>query len=239
MLLIVISNGAYILFSFVAFIVYAFIYLSSVGVLDGRKENMQNRPAVAGYDSLRNCNQHIGEADRAEIESLANPTDSGDENGSAYDFEATFYGNQHINGQHTAEKESEVDDVADEPSESPVNISSTVEEESDEDDEWPTLGRPIECKYDDSSNELRLNHDIIGDLTAEELVLLTNIRATTLNDAERYPELVEECLAANDKVNDLVQQTGKSVEEIVSTRLSSNEKVIFNAFPMVQQKSVV
>ena len=48
MLLIVISNGAYILFSFVAFIVYAFIYLSSVGVLNGRKENMQNRPAVAG-----------------------------------------------------------------------------------------------------------------------------------------------------------------------------------------------
>ncbi len=112
--------------------------------------------------------------------------------------------------------------------------SPVDEDESDEDDEWPTLKRPIEYRTDDSRDDLTLSNDIVGDLTAEELVHLTNIRATTLNDAERYPELVEECMAANDKVNEFALQTGKSVEEIISTLLNSREKVIFNAFPMIQ-----
>jgi len=231
MLLLVISNGAYILFSFVAFIVYAFIYLSSVGLLNGRKENMQTRPEVAGYESLRNGDQNIGEADRATIEKLNN---SANESESSYDYEATFYGSQPSHEPPGDPTVSMSEDGANNQQEASPLTSSEDEDESDEDDEWPTLKRPIEYKTDDSRDDLTLSNDIVGDLTAEELVHLTNIRATTLNDAERYPELVEECMAANDKVNEFARQTGRSVEEIISTLLNSREKVIFNAFPMIQ-----
>lgn len=234
MLLLTISNGAYILFSFVAFIVYAFIYLSSVGLLNGRKENTQNRPEVAGYESLRNGNQNIEEAERVAIERLTNSVDGSDESESSYDYEATFYGRRASHEPLEDSVATMLEDEANSQEEASPPTSSVDEEEGDEDDEWPTLKRPLEYRADDSTDDLTLSNDIVGDLTAEELVHLTNIRATTLNDAERYPELVEECMAANDKVNEFARQTGKSVEEIISTLLNSREKVIFNAFPMIQ-----
>ncbi|GHB86103.1 hypothetical protein [Persicitalea jodogahamensis] len=230
MLLQIISNGGYILFSFVAFIVYAFIYLSSVGLLNGRKEDMQNRPVIAGYESLRNGDRNIGEADKAAIESLIHPSKSGDGDESSYDYEATFYGSQSNKAYVVSSLEALREDEADEEIETP-SASPSIDDDEDE-DEWPALGRAIEYGTENSDHELTLSSDIIGDLTAEELVLLTNIRATTLNDAEQYPELVEECMVANDRVNELVLQTGKSVDEIVSTLLNTREKVIFNAFPM-------
>lgn len=236
MLIIIISNGAYILFSFVAFIVYAFIYLTSVGVLNGRKEDLENRPEVAGYESLRNGDQNIGEADRAAIDRLTSLAEKGDEGESSYDYEATFYGTQSGNEQPEDSAAPVSEDEANSQVEASLITSSADIDESDEDDEWPTLKTPIEYRADDSRDDLTLSNDIIGDLTAEELVHLTNIRATTLNDAEQYPELVEECMAANDKVNEFARQMGKSVEEIVSTLLGSREKVIFNAFPMIQHE---
>ncbi len=233
MLLQIISNGAYILFSFVAFIVYAFIYLSSVGLLNGRKEDMQNRPVIAGYESLRNGDRNIGEADKAAIESLIHSPNSGNGDESSYDYEATFYGSQSNKAYAASSLDALREDEVEEEIETPSASTSIEDDDSDEEDEWPVLGRPIDYGTEYSDHELTLSNDIVGDLTAEELVLLTNIRATTLNDAERYPELVEECLAANDRVNHLFHQTGKSVEEIVSMLLNTREKVIFNAFPMI------
>lgn len=234
MLLQIISNGAYILFSFVAFIVYAFIYLSSVGLLNGRKEDMRNRPEIAGYESLRNGDKNIGEADKAAIKSLIHPANEADEAKYSYDYEATFYDSQPNKASAAflpaIAQEEEVDKQMNTPSAS----TSIDDDDSDDEDEWPALRRPIEYGTENSDQELTLNNDIVGDLTAEELVLLTNIRATTLNDVEQYPELVDECLAANDRVNELVHQTGKSVGEIVSTLLNTREKVIFNAFPMIE-----
>jgi hypothetical protein len=234
MLLQIISNGAYILFSFIAFIVYAFIYLSSVGLLNGRKEDMRNRPVVAGYESLRNGDQNIGEADKAAIESLIHPTNAGDEDEFPYDYETTFYGSQ-PNKAHTALLPATAqEDKAEEQIETQSASTSIDEDDSDDEDEWPALRSAIEYGARNSDQELTLSNDIVGDLTAEELVLLTNLRATTLNDAEQFPELVEECLAANHRVNELVHQTGKSVVEIVSTLLNTREKVIFNTFPMIE-----
>ena len=232
MLLQIISTGGYILFSFVAFIVYAFIYLSSVGLLNGRKEDMQNRPEIAGYESLRNGDRNIGEADKAAIESLIHPSKSGDGDESSYDYEATFYGSQSNKAYVASSLEDLQEDEAGEEIETPSASKSIDDDDQEGEDEWPAVGRPIEYGTENSDHELILSSDIIGDLTAEELVLLTNIRATTLNDAERYPELVEECMVANDRVNELVLQTGKSVDEIVSTLLNTREKVIFNSFPM-------
>lgn len=234
MLLQIISNGAYILFSFVAFIVYAFFYLSTVGLLNGRKENMRNRPEVAGYESLRNGDQNIGEADKAAIESLIHPANAEDGDEFSYDYEATFYGSQPNKAHAAILPVTTQENEADEQVETPTASTSIDEDDTDDEDVWPTLGSAIEYRADNSDQELTLSNDIVGDLTAEELVLLTNIRATTLNDAEQYPELVEECLAANDKVNELVHQTGKSVGEVVSTLLNTREKVIFNAFPMIE-----
>ncbi|MPR37399.1 hypothetical protein [Salmonirosea aquatica] len=233
-MLLIISNGAYILFSFIAFIAYAFIYLFFVGMLNGGKANLQNRPEVTGYESLRKGDRNIGEEDRITIVRLTNPGDEDGESGSTYDYEATFYGNE---SNYELFEDPEVpsgpkDNKANSPEASPLTASE--EEESDEDDEWPTLKSAIECRMDDSTAELTLSNDIVGDLTAEELVHLTTIRVTTLNDAELYPELVEECKAANKRVNELVHETGKRVEEIVSTLLTTREKVIFNAFPMVK-----
>lgn len=233
MLLQIISNGAYILFSFVAFIVYAFIYLSSVGLLNGRKEDMRNRPDVAGYESLRNGDKNIGEADKAAIESLIHPANEADEAKYSYDYEATFYASQ-PNKANAAFLPAIAQEEVDKQMKTPSASTSIDEDDSDDDGEWPALGRPIAHGTENSDQELMLNNDIVGDLTAEELVLLTNIRATTLNDVEQYPELVEECLAANGRVNELVHQTGKSVGEIVSTLLNTREKVIFNAFPMIE-----
>ncbi len=235
MLFQIISNGTYILFSFVAFIVYAFIYLSSVGLLSGRKEDMRNRPAVTGYESLRKGNQGIGEADKAAIKSVIHSANTEDGDEFSYNYEATFYGSQ-LNTAFAASSSvaTQNDKEANEQMESPSACTLIDEDDSDDEDEWPALGRPIEYGTDSSEPKLTLSNDIVGDLTVEELVLLTNIRAITLNDAEQYPELVEECLAANDRVNELFHQTGKSVEEIVSTLLNTREKVIFNAFPMIE-----
>ena len=231
MLLQILSNGAYILFSFVTFIVYAFIYLSSVGLLNGRKDDMRNRPAIAGYESLRNGDRNIGEADKATIESLIHPSISGDDE-STYDYEATFYGNPSNKTLATNSPAETLENDTNEEIQT-QSVSTSIDDDSDEEDEWPALGRSIEYGKKTSDHEITLSNDIVGDLSVEELVLLTNIRATTLNDAEQYPELVEECMAANERVNELVLQTGRSIEEVVSSLLSTREKVIFNAFPMV------
>lgn len=234
MLLQIISNGAYILFSFVAFLVYAFIYLSSFGLLNGRKEDMRNRPKVAGYESLRNGDKNIGEADKAAIESLIHPANKADEAKYSYDYEATFYGSQPNKANDAFLPAIAQEEEVDKQMKTPSASTSIDEDDSDDEGEWPALRRSIEHGVENSDQELTLNNDIVGDLTAEELVLLTNIRATTLNDVEQYPELVDECLAANGRVNELVHQTGKSVGEIVSTLLNTREKVIFNSFPMIE-----
>jgi hypothetical protein len=210
------STETYILFSFMAFIVYVFLYLSFLGLLKGGKDNIQNRPHLAGFESMRNSDFRITRQDRNQIDELRNPRDETGEYSPFFDHTATFSSTSLEAGSN--DNNSIPADVA------AADPFGSVESEEEEDDfPWPEPeGHP--ASMEDSAGY----GEVIGDLMPEELVFVSQLRASMEDDGEVYRALLSEYREVEGKVARLVHQTNEAAVLIVSNHLDSREKVIFN-----------
>ena len=230
MIAIVISNPAYIIISFMVFIIYSFIYLSTNGLLQNNKDTMLDKPNTKSFDSLKGGRGvGVSEADRVRINQILNNNNS--EDGEEFIFdENTRIDSSTSNDnkvepelvEEYSEKKKQLDD-----SENLKSNSVETFENDDYDDEhvWNAV------IIDEDENQLELESDTIGIMSESELILLSTLKAQMLDNPEIIPNLIEECIAANEAVNRFANETNNRIEVIVSNLLDSRERVIFNLFP--------
>lgn len=227
---ILISNPVYIIISFIVFIIYIFIYLSINGLLQNNKETMLDKPNTKSFDSLKGGRGvGVSEADRVRINQILNNNHSEDGEEFIFDentkIDSSTSNNNKVEPElmeESSEKKKQLDD-----SEKLKNNSVEKFENDDEDDEhiWNAV------IVDEDENHLELESDTIGIMTESELILLSTLKAQMLENPEIIPNLIEECMAANEAVNRFAIETNHRIEIIVSNLLDSRERVIFNLFP--------
>jgi len=229
MIAIVISNPAYIIISFMVFIIYSFIYLSTNGLLQNNKDTMLDKPNTKSFDSLKGGRGvGVSEADRVRINQILNNNNS--EDGEEFIFdENTRIDSSTLNDnkiepelkEESSEKKKQLDDSENSKS----NSIETFENDDDDEHVWNAV------IVDEDENQLELESDTIGNMSESELVLLSTLKAQMLENPEIIPNLIEECMAANEAVNRFAIETNNRIEVIVSNLLDSRERVIFNLFP--------
>ena len=229
MIAIVISNPAYIIISFMVFIIYSFIYLSTNGLLQNNKDTMLDKPNTKSFDSLKGGRGvGVSEADRVRINQILNNNNS--EDGEEFIFdENTRIDSSTLNDnkiepelkEESSEKKKQLDDSENSKS----NSIETFENDDDDEHVWNAV------IVDEDENQLELESDTIGNMSESELILLSTLKAQMLDNPEIIPNLIEECMAANEAVNRFAIETNNRIEVIVSNLLDSRERVIFNLFP--------
>lgn len=221
----IVSMEMYLLFSFIGFLVYAFLYLSYQGILTGKREVLHNRPPVAGFDSMRGGTSGTLPQDHTYDE---NPEQTEIE-GFFFDHQATFQDSKPAMEPENAA--SETDTNRSEPKSEIVSEENS--EEDNEDYDWPTPGEytPTEVQY-------LCGRQYVGELSLEEQQFLARVRYNLETDSDAYPYLNDEYQEIQERLSRLIVQTGKSQEEIVTDHLTSREKVIFNAVSMERPNSV-
>jgi len=229
MIAIVISNPAYIIISFMVFIIYSFIYLSTNGLLQNNKDTMLDKPNTKSFDSLKGGRGvGVSEADRVRINQILNNNNS--EDGEEFIFdENTRIDSSTLNDnkiepelkEESSEKKKQLDDSENSKS----NSIETFENDDDDEHVWNAV------IVDEDENQLELESDTIGNMSESELILLSTLKAQMLENPEIIPNLIEECMAANEAVNRFAIETNNRIEVIVSNLLDSRERVIFNLFP--------
>ena len=228
---ILISNPFYVIISFIVFIIYIFIYLSINGLLQNNKETMLDKPNTKSFDSLKGGRGvGVSEADRVRINQILNNNHS--EDGEEFIFDENTRIDSNTSNDKKVEPElieesSEEKKQLDE-SENLKNNSVEKFENDDEDDDEHIWNAVI---VDEDENQLELESDTIGILSESELILLSTLKAQMLENPEIIPNLIEECMAANEAVNTFAIETNNRIETIVSNLLDSRERVIFNLFP--------
>ncbi|HEV7347393.1 hypothetical protein [Telluribacter sp.] len=227
MLLFLISTLTYILGSFVGFIVYVFLYLSYVGLLKRPGQDLAKRPEVTGFDSMKNGNTVLSRPEKDRLEEFSHPEMVGEE-GFFFDHEATF--TNPVPGNQSPDTLHRLDAPA-------VNQPQTVELKQPEDPqdeesekEWPMPGNSLDEANDESEQDHRQDFAVVGDLSPDQLIQLTSIRAKIDPGTESYQQLIQEYAVVRDKVDRLMEQTGEGVDRVVSIYLSSRDKVLYNAF---------
>ncbi|GAB3179647.1 hypothetical protein [Telluribacter humicola] len=91
MLLLTLSTGTYILFSFAGYCLYVFLYLSYLGLPSHRQGNLEQRPEVGGFDSMRSGNAPLSPEDRDWLQMRPHMHQPESE-APFFDHEATFPG---------------------------------------------------------------------------------------------------------------------------------------------------
>lgn len=220
----IISNGMYLLFSIVGFLVYAFLYLTYQGLLSGKRDTLHNRPPVTGFDSMRGGTSGSLPPDVSPVES---PKEI-EEEGFYFDHQATFQ-----NSTGGWDKESpEMQEGLTEQESADLNLPNEDSEEEDECGDWPTPG-----EYAPSDARDWANWAFVGELTPDEQKLIAKVRQNLDKDAEAYPHMDEEFQEIQQRIARIIDQTGQSQDDVVTTNLTSREKVIFNAILLGQQNA--
>ena len=91
MLLLTLSTGTYILFSFAGYCLYVFLYLSYLGLPTHREGNLGQRPEVGGFDSMRSGGAPLSQEDKDRLKERPQ-TYQPESEASFFDHEATFPG---------------------------------------------------------------------------------------------------------------------------------------------------
>jgi hypothetical protein len=257
MLAFVLTNGMYILFAMIFFIVWAFGYSMSVGLLQTQVN--KNRPQVEGFNSMPNppVNQQQPASERFEVPTSESQIEVDFDYDSSFDsYEALpkdTYSEQEVPSTSTSKesndaviKDNEEDDLPDgyshEKTETYDSTNASLNEsETGESDFGIQQGDDDVTDFNSSQNEDEEAIEPIGyekpvftireftrnEISMNDLHLAFNV----VKDSDQYIALRQKVIDLDESIS--VRFLNASHEEIVNA-LTNEERSIYQFFPLIQ-----